>query len=375
MRRSLLEAFRVAGAAVGRRPFATLVRLNKLMKERDLCSRREADALIAKRAVRVDGLVADGRALVRADATVEVIAGSRPPLLTFALHKPRSYISQATNARPGQRFAWELLAWGQQADACRYGHRSEQPPALQQLRGGRQGGGGGALSWDRPALEPLRLPKLGCCGRLDLDSSGLLIFSQDGRVARRLIGEASSVPKHYEVDVRLLPAARCGGEGGSLGSRSYGARFLPGASFGASPGAGLDAGPEVWGAIAARLRHGLALDGRPLLPAEVEWAPRDPEPYSGRPGERHGGSLGGGGGGGGPPARLRQLRVTLREGRYRQLRRMCGLVGLEVVRLQRCGTGGLTLDGLGLRRQTGRWRLLGPGHLAALLGDDLAFAS
>ena len=75
-----------------------------------------------------------------------------------------------------------------------------------------------------------------------------------------------------------------------------------------------------------RLRHGLSLDGQPLKPAKVEW--QNPE----------------------------QLRFVLQEGKKRQIRRMCELVGLKVVGLKRIRIGRVTLGNL----PVGQWRYLGP---------------
>jgi 23S rRNA pseudouridine2604 synthase len=84
------------------------------------------------------------------------------------------------------------------------------------------------------------------------------------------------------------------------------------------------------------LRHGLSLDGRPLLPAKAE--------------------------------RLndQQLRIILREGRKRQIRRMCQLVGLEVVGLKRVRIGPIRLGSL----PEGRWRFLHPAEIEALLSTS-----
>ncbi len=76
----------------------------------------------------------------------------------------------------------------------------------------------------------------------------------------------------------------------------------------------------------ARLRHGLSLDGQPLKPARVEW--ENPE----------------------------QLRFVLTEGKKRQIRRMCELVGLKVVGLKRVRIGRVMLGNL----PTGQWRYLAP---------------
>ena len=118
---------------------------------------------------------------------------------------------------------------------------------------------------------------------------GLLVFTQDGRVAKRLIGDQTRVEKEYLVRV---------------------AYTLPGRL------------PE---ADMARLRQGLSLDGVLLRPAAVSWQNED------------------------------QLRIVLREGRKRQIRRMCELVGLNVTGLKRVRIGSVVLGAL----PPGQWRYLG----------------
>ena len=224
--------------------------------------------------------------------------------LTVVLHKPMSFLSQSTNPRRRQRLATSLLTRENQAASCSY-------------RG----------------PDPVHLSKLGCCGRLDADSTGLLIFSQDGTVARRLLGTRAApslLPKHYLVDV--VPA-----QGPSHGGRR------------SQGGGGLPSDVEVE-AMVEQLRHGLELDDEPLRPAEVahRWVAEDP-------------AAGGGGG------RRLQLGMVLQQGKYRQIRRMCNLVGLEAVRLRRTAIGsrpaGLELEALGLQRP-GSWRVLSHRQLA-----------
>src|SRR5690606_38974026 len=118
-------------------------------------------------------------------------------------------------------------------------------------------------------FDPAHLRGLAPAGRLDIDSTGLLVLTQDGRVAKQLIGENSSIEKEYLVRVEGRLAAD-----------------------------GLD-----------RLRHGLSLDGVKLKPAQVSWQ------------NEH------------------QLRFVLREGRKRQIRRMCEMVGLNVTGLKRVRSG------------------------------------
>jgi 23S rRNA pseudouridine2604 synthase len=133
------------------------------------------------------------------------------------------------------------------------------------------------------------LRNLAPAGRLDVDSTGLLVMTQDGRIARHLIGDDSTVDKEYLVRVsgRLAP------DGLKL------------------------------------LNHGLSLDGKKLRPAKVNWQNED------------------------------QLRFVLREGRKRQIRRMCELVGLKVIGLKRIRIGKVKLGHL----PVGQWRLLGPDEV------------
>jgi 23S rRNA pseudouridine2604 synthase len=126
--------------------------------------------------------------------------------------------------------------------------------------------------------------KLAPVGRLDMDSRGLLILSEDGVVAKAVIGPASELEKEYLVWVD-----------GWITDEKL-----------------------------ALLRHGLELDERQLRPAQVEVVGRQ------------------------------QLKFILKEGRNRQIRRMCELVELTVVDLLRIRVGDLVLGDL----PEGRWRPL-----------------
>lgn len=236
------------------------VRLSKLMADRGLCSRREADALIARGWVFVDGERVDTLG-VKVDpgrtVTLDPRARARQAgRVTILLNKPVGYVSG--QPEKGYRPAAALI----RAETRFAGDRSP-------LR-----------------FSPAHRRGLAPAGRLDIDSQGLLVLTQDGRVARALVGEDSDVEKEYLVRVR-----------GDLGE------------------SGLE-----------RLRHGLALDGVPLRPAQVFRQNAD------------------------------QLRFILKEGRKRQIRRMCALVGLEVVGLKRVRIGRVRLGDL----PEGRWRYLGP---------------
>jgi len=244
------------------------MRLNKRMADLGLCSRREADDWIARGWVRVNGQpAAMGQQVGPADRidVDRAAQGQQERQVTILLHKPVGYVS------------------GQAED----GHT----PAVA-LIGPRTHWKGDA---SRTRFSPAQLKGLAPCGRLDIDSVGLLVLTQDGRVARQLIGEDSGVDKEYLVRVE------------------YGATAANVQA--AFPREGLE-----------RLRHGLALDGQPLKPAQVEW--QNPE----------------------------QLRFVLREGKKRQIRRMCEQVGLKVVGLKRIRIGRVVLGNL----PVGQWRYLGP---------------
>jgi 23S rRNA pseudouridine2604 synthase len=233
-------------------------RLNKRMAELGLCSRREADDWIARGWVRVDGAVAVMGLQVLPQARIEVdpkARGQQQQQVTILLNKPIGYVSG--QAEDGYQPAVVLV----QARS----HWAGDPSKLR--------------------FTPQQLKGLAPAGRLDIDSTGLLVLTQDGRIARQLIGEDSAIEKEYLVRV------------------SYGdvvanvQRALPPAQL-------------------ARLRHGLSLDGQPLKPAKVEW--QNPE----------------------------QLRFVLTEGKKRQIRRMCEQVGLKAVGLKRVRIGQVVLGQL-----------------------------
>ncbi len=257
-------------AAPGSAPATS--RLNKRMAELGLCSRREADAWIEQGWVRVNGQVAGmGMQVTPADRITVDKAAEQKQLqqVTILLHKPMGYVSG--QAEDGHQPAVTLI----QARNHWKGDPSRTRFTPQQLRG----------------LAP--------AGRLDIDSVGLLVLTQDGRVARQLIGEDSDIEKEYLVRVVWQ------GPQGEI-SQDVQAVF---------PREQL-----------ARLRHGLSLDGKPLKPAKVEW--QNPE----------------------------QLRFVLTEGKKRQIRRMCEQVGLKVVGLKRIRMGRVTLGQL----PAGQWRYLAP---------------
>ncbi|MCH2484274.1 MAG: pseudouridine synthase, partial [Gammaproteobacteria bacterium] len=148
------------------------IRLSKLMAERGLCSRREADRLIEQGKVLVNGQVVD-RLGSRFDPTVCIaltpeIQRERLRLVTVLLNKPPGVVSN--QPEKGYPEAASLITRGN----------------LQRLAG-------------QTPREPPSVRTLHVAGRLDIDSSGLLILTQDGQVARQLISPNSQVEKEYVV--------------------------------------------------------------------------------------------------------------------------------------------------------------------------------
>lgn len=236
------------------------VRLSRVMAERGLCSRREADELIERGWVCVNGVPVNTLGIrVSPDVEVTLLPEAERGLreqVTILLNKPVGYVSG--QAEDDYQPAVELITPEAQYDP--------QP--------------------NGPRFRPGLLRGLAPAGRLDIDSTGLLVLTQNGRIARQLIGEDSAISKEYRVWVN-----------GAITDEAI-----------------------------TKLTHGLTLDGRKLRRANVK-----------QTGER-------------------ELRFILNEGRKRQIRRMCELVGLHVTRLQRIRVGRIWLDDLPL----GQWRYLRP---------------
>lgn len=240
-----------------------LPRLSKVMADRGLCSRREADEWIANGWVKVNGEIIDTLG-TRIDPDADIIISSyahetQTEKVTIILHKPVGYVSG--QAEDGYEPAVVLVnpdnQWPDDPELHKHHPRQFHRGMLRGLA---------------PA------------GRLDIDSTGMLVLTQDGRVARQLIGEDSTIEKEYLVRVT-----------GELSENGL-----------------------------KLLNYGLSLDGEKLKPAKVSWQNED------------------------------QLRFVLREGKKRQIRRMCELVGLHVVGLKRIRIGSITLGKL----PVGQWRYL-----------------
>lgn len=224
------------------------MRIAKLMAQRGMCSRREAEKFISEGRVLVNGeKVTTQGVKAPANAKITLDRGDAS-CITVALHKPLGIISNLP--QNGQKEARDLLTEE---------NRFDQGP-------------------------PIDVSMLHVVGRLDINSKGLLLFSSDGRVARKIIGPGSEVEKEYIV------------------------RFSH----------------EVPAPAIRQLRYGLMLDGKKLKRAEVN-----------RAGEK-------------------ALIIILREGKKRQIRRMCELVDLEVTSLKRVRVGDIQLGNL----PPGKWQVI-----------------
>ena len=233
-------------------------RLQKLIARAGVCSRRTAETLLTAGRVTVNGVAA--QLGDKADAETDVIAidgtaiAFAEPSVYLMLNKPRGYVTTLRDEL-GRATTAELVA------DC--GTR----------------------------VFPV--------GRLDKESEGLLLFTNDGALMQAMTHPSHQVDKTYEVTVT----------------------------------------GQLEGA-ADRLSAVTELDGEPIVPAQVEIMER-----------RQGQAL---------------LRVTIHQGKNRQIRRMCAQVGMQVTRLRRVSEDALTLGDL----KPGQWRYLTDAEVAALKGSE-----
>lgn len=239
------------------RPVQDGVRLSKVMSERGLCSRREADLWIERGWIFVDGeQISELGSRINPDAKISISREAeldQAKQVTILLNKPVGYVS-------GQPEAGSV-------------------PAVTLIQAEAQ-----IVQSGDPEFKPWMLRGLAPAGRLDIDSTGLLVLTSDGRVAKKLIGDDSQAEKEYLVRVE---------------------------------------GEMIRGGLEL-LNHGLELDEKPLRPARVKQLNED------------------------------QLHFILKEGKKRQIRRMCELVGLRVTGLKRVRIGRVKLGDL----PVGQWRFL-----------------
>ena len=247
-------------AWTGRYDEAEPQRVNKWLGQSGVCSRREAEGFIERGLISIDGeVVTDTGRKILPGQTLTLADASGPAALSVVLHKPMGIVS--AQPEPGQTPAVRLLTKA-------------------------------ALVGESPTI-PDRDTRLAPLGRLDMDSRGLLLLSDDGVLAKAIIGPESDLEKEYLVRVtgKITPEK------------------------------------------IARLCHGLAMDGRQLKAAKVS------------------------------VVQGQELRFILKEGRNRQIRRMCELVGMHVMDLVRIRIGSLRLGDL----PEGQWRVLTDVERAALI--------
>lgn len=235
---------------------AGLERLHKFLARAGVASRRQGEKLILEGRVQVDGRVVDTVGLCIDPGIVKVTVDGRPVLLpsrvrTVMLHKPAGYVTTMADPQ-GRRKVTDLLV--DQAER----------------------------------LFPV--------GRLDYDATGLLLLTNDGELANRLMHPRYKVAKTYRVTVagRFDPSAR------------------------------------------QRLMAGVELEGRLSVPEQVRILKVSPDHSV--------------------------LEMTIREGKYHQVKRMCSQVGHQVLKLKRIAYGPLRLGRLG----PGAWRELSQEELAKL---------
>lgn len=229
------------------------------MAQQGICSRREADVFIERGWVYVDGEQVSvlGTKIDPAQSITldERAVAEQSGAVTILLNKPVGYVSG--QPEKGYKAAVSIIS-----RASRF--KGDDSPIQ---------------------FKPDHLRGLAPAGRLDIDSQGLLVFTQDGRIARQLIGEGSGIEKEYLVRYEGV----------------------------------------VTDEALRLLNHGLSLDGKPLREARVFRQNND------------------------------QLRFVLKEGKKRQIRRMCEMVGLKVTGLKRIRIGRVKLGNL----PEGQWRYLG----------------
>lgn len=234
-----------------------LIRLSKLMSQKGICSRREAEKYIDLKQVMVDGKIIDKQGTkVSVDADIKLLSDAKKnqkDKVTIILHKPIGYVS--CQPEKGYIEAKQLITKENQ-----YKQKNDSQ------------------------LQSFHLEKLSVVGRLDIESKGLLVFTQDGMVAKKIIGENSNIEKEYIVRVE-----------GDVSKEKIN-----------------------------KLSYGLYLDNKKLKKAKIDLL----EPQV--------------------------LRFILKEGKKRQIRRMCEQLGLKVTDLKRVRIGNIILG----RLPKGKWRFL-----------------
>ena len=232
------------------------IRIQKILADAGYCSRRKAEQLITEGRVQRNGRPvklgdkASPRDLITVDGQ-KVVVPKKKHLRYIMLHKPRGYVTTVSDELD-RRCVMDLL--------------DDVPERVYPI------------------------------GRLDRNSEGLLLLTNDGNFANGIMHPSRHVTKTYRVTVR----------------------------------------PSITEEQLVQLADGVVLDGKKTLPATVVVVTNEPERVV--------------------------LQMTIKEGRNRQIRRMCEAVGLEVARLRRTSIGPLKLGML----KPGTWRDLTPEELRAI---------
>ncbi len=241
-------------------------RIQKVLSDQGVCSRRAAEALIAEGRVKVNGRPAALGDKMDPDVDKLAVDGKniavrrKRKYIYLMLNKPRGYITTAHDGH-GRKTVMELVA-----DVGR-------------------------------RVYPV--------GRLDKDSEGLLLFTDDGAFANLMTHPGNGIAKLYRVTVH----------------------------------------PRATEEQLARMAAGVVLDDGVRTAPVVIRVVAEESAAAGKPGRS-------------------VLEMTLHEGRNRQIRRMCAAVGLEVARLRRSAEGPVKLGMLA----PGQWRELKKSEVAALRG-------
>lgn len=233
------------------------VRVQKIIAESGYCSRRKAEELILEKRVKINGRPCNLGD--KADKVKDIISidgenlyvEKKRNLVYIMLNKPRGYVTTMSDEM-GRRCVTDLLE----------------------------------------GVEERVFP----IGRLDRNSEGLLLFTNDGDLANKIMHPSCHVSKTYRVTVHS----------------------------------------DVNEDQVLELTNGVVIDDRKTLPASVSVLTKEPE--------------------------RTVLQITIKEGRNRQIRKMCEAVGLEVARLKRTSVGPLKLGML----KPGTWRELTSQELTAL---------
>lgn len=229
-------------------------RIQKLLSQRCVASRRQAEQMILQGRVSCNGTLCTLGQSIDPEIDAVLVDGKPLPLpgrhLYIMLHKPKGYVTTLSDEK-GRKNAAQLV------EDC--GER----------------------------VYPV--------GRLDMDSEGLLLFTNDGEFANRMMHPSHEVKKTYRVDVK------------GYSSENF-----------------------------QRLQHPIYLDGRRILPPELQLIQSEGDKAV--------------------------LLVTIHEGRNRQVRRMCAKAGMQVKRLLRVQEGSLNLGNL----PAGKWRYLTQDEMEAL---------